>query len=164
MAKSVKQDLTALLQRTTEQNRTVPIQKVVPVEKEKESNNDIPFSFKLDKNLILYIKELVLQKIKEDVNNYFYNESTAFKEGLELLKLSSPVPKRPKQISIPTKSGRGATIDKKVQKISTSFLLSEDDKEYIYDYIYHQQRGGSRFTKEEFFNLIVEKLKEKYST
>lgn len=168
MAKSVKEDLASLLQMAKEEKRDVPVQMVVPVDNkkldaDKEVPKYIPFSFTVDRELILYVKNLVLQKIKEDVNNYFYNESTAIKEGIDLLKISSPVPKRPVEIGTPTKSGRGVATDKKIIKVSTSFLLSEEDKEFVYDYIYHQQRGGGRYTKEEFFNLIVEKLKEKYN-
>lgn len=137
-------------------------EKIKEQEKEFSTENNIALTFTLDKNLVLYVKELVFFKINNNVDNYFYNESEAVREGIELLGLSSPVPQRPEEIKNPTKRGRGTKQDKEIVKVTTSFLISEKDLEYIYNYIYHQQKGGGRFTKEEFFVLVVEKLEEKY--
>ena len=155
----IKKDLSNLVKKLTEEKRTVPIQKVVPVEIKDEQDEDkvkyIPFAFTLE-------KELVLFRIKESLDNYFYNESEAIREGIELMKLAFPMEKRPVEISNPTKSGRGASLDKSIERVNTSFLLHEEHKEYIYDFIYHKQEGGGRFTKGEFITLVVEKLKRKY--
>jgi hypothetical protein len=162
----IKKDLSNLVKKLTEEKRTVPIQKVVPVEIKDEQDEDkvkyIPFAFTLEKELVLFIKELVLFRIKESLDNYFYNESEAIREGIELMKLAFPMEKRPVEISNPTKSGRGASLDKSIERVNTSFLLHEEHKEYIYDFIYHKQEGGGRFTKGEFITLVVEQLKRKY--
>lgn len=132
------------------------------------TENNIPFSFTLDRNLVLFIKELVLKKINESVENYHFNESTAVREGIQLLSKNSPVKQRPAIIGNPTKRGRkrgssGSSItNKDVVKVSTSFLISESDREYIYNYIYENSKGDERFTKEQFFVLVVEQLEQKY--
>ena len=60
----IKKDLSNLVKKLTEEKRTVPIQKVVPVEIKDEQDEDkvkyIPFAFTLEKELVLFIKELVL--------------------------------------------------------------------------------------------------------
>lgn len=126
------------------------------------TENNIPFSFTLGRNLILFIKELVLKKINESVENYHFNESSAVREGIQLLCLISPVKQRPVEVGNPTKKGRKSTAAQGVIKINTSFLISESDREYIYNFIYEKQKEGGRFTKEEFFVLVVEQLGKKY--
>lgn len=127
------------------------------------TENNIPFSFTLDRNLVLFIKELVLKKINESVENYHFNESSAVREGIQLLSVISPVKQRPEEIGNPTKRGRKSTAAEGVVKVNTSFLISESDREYIYNFIYERQKGGGRFTKEEFFVLAVEQLEKKYN-
>lgn len=126
------------------------------------TENNIAFSFTLDRNLVLLIKELVLKKINASVENYNFNESSAVREGIQLLRIISPVKQRPEEIGNPTKRGRKSTATEGVVKVNTSFLISESDREYIYNFIYERQKGGGRFTKEEFFVLLVEQLEKKY--
>lgn len=126
------------------------------------TENNIPFSFTLDRNLVLFIKELVLKKINASVENYHFNESSAVREGIQLLRIISPIKQRPEEIGNPTKRGRKSTATEGVVKVNTSFLISESDREYIYNFIYERQKGGGRFTKEEFFVLVVEQLEKKY--
>ena len=125
--------------------------------------NNISFSFKLEKKLIMFIKELVLSKISESVEYYNYNESSAVREGISLLRKSKPLEQRPDEIINPTKRGRKSTLGPGIIKLNTSFLISEADREYIYNFIYHQQKGGGRFTKEEFFCELVKELSSKYN-
>jgi hypothetical protein len=127
------------------------------------TENNIPFAFTIDKNLVLFIKELVLFQITSSIDNYHYNESAAVREGINILKLEHPIERRPDEIINPTKRGRGNTLNKEIVKVNTSFLISESDREYIYDYIYNQQKSGGRFTKEEFLILVVDKLEQKYN-
>ena len=125
--------------------------------------NNISFSFKLEKKLIMFIKELVLAKISESVEYYNFNESSAVREGISLLRKNKPLQQRPDEISNPTKRGRKSTLAPGIIKVNTSFLISEADREYIYNFIYHKQKGGGRFTKEEFFCELVKELSNQYN-
>ncbi|MCT2410056.1 hypothetical protein NZD88_21070 [Chryseobacterium antibioticum] len=126
------------------------------------TENNISFSFTLDRNLVLFIKEIVFIRINESVENYHFNESLAVREGIQLLSENFPVKQRPEEIGNPTKRGRKSTATEGVVKVSTSFLISEADREFIYNFIYEKQKGGGRFTKEEFFILVVNQLENKY--
>jgi len=126
------------------------------------TENNISFSFTLDRNLVLFIKEFVFKKINSSVENYHFNESSAVREGIQLLGEISQVNQRPEEIGNPTKKGRKSTAAEGVIKVNTSFLISEADREYIYNFIYERQKGGGRFTKEEFFILVVGQLEKKY--
>lgn len=122
--------------------------------------NNITLAFTLPITMIAYIKELVIHKLSGD---YGYNESAAVREGLKLLEANSPfIVQRPDDIGVPTKRGRKSTADKEVKKKSTSFLISEADQNFIYNYIYYKQKGGGIFIKEELFSLIIEQLENKY--
>lgn len=128
---------------------------------EYSTENNITFAFTLPVIMIAYIKELVITKLSED---YSYNESSAVREGIQLLKLVNPnIEQRPDDLPISTKKGRKSTADKKIIKKSTSFLISADDQNFIYNFIYKEQKGGGIFKKEEFFSLLIEQLELKYN-
>jgi hypothetical protein len=124
------------------------------------TENNLTVAFTLPISMIAYIKELVIEKLAED---YSYTESSAVREGIQLLKLVNPTLKqRPDEVANPTKKGRKTTLNKEIIKKTTSFLLSEADQNFMYNYIYKEQLGGGLFRKEEFFNLIIEQLEQKY--
>lgn len=124
------------------------------------TENNLTVAFTLPISMIAYVKELVIEKLAED---YSYTESSAVREGIQLLKLVNPTLKqRPDEVVNPTKKGRKTTLNKEIIKKTTSFLLSEADQNFMYNYIYKEQIGGGLFRKEEFFNLIIEQLEHKY--
>ena len=131
--------------------------------KEYSTENNIPLSFLIEKSLVLFVKDLVLQRIKDSVDNYHYNESVAVREAIDLLRKAVPVASRPAEIMNPTKRGRKTTASPDAVKVATSFLISEADREYIYNFIYDKQKSGGRFTKEEFFIELVNQLEIKYN-
>lgn len=135
-------------------------EKIKEHKQEYSTENNITFAFTLPISMIAYIKELVIEKLSEDYN---YNESNAVREGIKLLKIASPnLEQRPDEYAIPTKKGRKSTADKEIKMKSTSFLISEADQNFIYNFIYNKQKGGGIFKKEEFFDLIIEQLEQKY--
>lgn len=122
--------------------------------------NNITLAFTLPITMIAYIKELVIHKLSGD---YGYNESAAVREGLKLLEENSPfITQRPDDIAVPTKKGRKSTADKEIKKKGTSFLISEADQNFMYNYIYYMQKNGGIFIKETLFSLIIEQLEKKY--
>lgn len=162
MADKIKSALSNLVKSVAEENRTIPTQKVVPIKK--KISDDVVFAFTLDKELILYLKELVLfKKSSDNAQDYFFNESEAVREGIKLMQNSySHIKPRPEDIGVPTWRGRGQTTQDGVIKVNTSFLISKAERNFVYDFIYHEQKGGSRFTKEEFMILLIEELERKY--
>lgn len=132
-------------------------------EKKYEFSNEpnIIFSFTLPITMIAYVKKLVIHNLSSD---YSYNESSAVREGILLLKKLSPfINQRPDEIIISTKRGRKSTANKEIKKKTTSFLISEADQNFIYNYIYYKQKSGEIFIKEELFSLIIDQLEQKYN-
>jgi hypothetical protein len=141
-------------------NLQVSNDKIEEKKLEFSKDNNITFAFTLPITMIAYLKELVIHKLSSD---YGYNESSAVREGLKLLQEASPfVKQRPEDIGVSTKRGRKSTADKEIKKKSTSFLISEADLNFIYNFIYYKQKSGSIFIKEELFSLIIEQLENKY--
>lgn len=127
---------------------------------EYSTKKKVIFAVTLPVTMIAYLKELVIFKLDSD---YGYSEGSAVREGIELLQEASPfVKQRPDDIPVPTKKGRKSTADKEIKKKSTSFLISEADLNFIYNFIYYKQKGGGIFIKEELFSLIIEQLENKY--
>ncbi|WP_336691078.1 MULTISPECIES: hypothetical protein [unclassified Chryseobacterium] len=138
-------------------------EKIKEEKPEFSTENNIIFSFNLNKDLLLYIKQLRIFKIHSDLSHYLYNESDAVREGIQLLKKAFPnISQRPDEIKNPAKAGRGAKSDPNIIRSRTSFAISEADVEFVYNFIYDKQKGGDRYTKEEFFCLLVEHLEKKY--
>lgn len=122
--------------------------------------NSVVLAVTLPVSMITYLKELVIHKIESD---YSYSEGSAVREGIKLLQEASPfVKQRPDDVPVPTKKGRKSTANKDIIKKNTSFLISEADQNFIYNFIYHKQKGGGVFIKEELFSLLIEHLENKY--
>lgn len=159
--KGKKRGLQALTQAGSSLKETT--EKIKDEKQEFSTENNIIFSFYLNKDLLLYIKQLRIFKINSNSSHYLYNESEAVREGIQLLKEAFPnIPQRPDEIKNPAKAGRGAKSDPNIVRSRTSFAMSEADVEFIYNFIYNKQKGGDRYTKEEFFSLLVEHLENKY--
>lgn len=132
-------------------------------EKVFSTENTVIFSFRVNQDLIHYIKKLRLFKIEEKASNHLYSESDVVREGIELLREKfSNVPQRPIDVEMPTRRGRGLTRNPSIIMSNTSFTLSENDVNFIYNFIYDKQKGGDRYTKEEFLALLVEQMEKKF--
>lgn len=123
--------------------------------------SSVVFAVTLPISMISYLKELVIFKMDSD---YSYSEGSAVREGIRLLQEASPfVHQRPDDVPVPTKKGRRSTADKEIIKKNTSFLISEADLNFVYNFIYFKQKGGGVFIKEELFSLLIEHLENKYN-
>lgn len=132
-------------------------------EKEFSTENTVIFSFRVNQDLIHYIKKLRLFKIEEKTSNHLYSESDVVREGIELLRETFPeIPQRPDDVEMPTRRGRGLKRDPDTIMSNTSFTLSDHDVNFIYNFIYDKQKGGGRYTKEEFLALLVEHMEMKF--
>lgn len=146
--------------KTAGTNLQVSNNKIEEKKHEYSDKNDVVFAVTLPVSMIAYLKELVIFKMNED---YSYSEGSAVREGIELLQGVSPfVKQRPEEVPVPTKKGRRTTADKTIIKKNTSFLISESDLNFVYNFIYHKQKGGGVFIKEELFTLLIELLENKY--
>lgn len=141
-------------------NLQVSNNKIEEKKYEYSDKNTVVFAVTLPVSMITYLKELVIFKMDSD---YSYSEGSAVREGIKLLKEESPfVKQRPDDVPVPTKKGRRSTADKDIIKKNTSFLISEADLNFVYNFIYHKQKGGGVFIKEELFTLLIELLENKY--
>lgn len=132
-------------------------------EKEFSTENTVIFSFRVNQDLIHYIKKLRLFKIEEKTSNHLYSESDVVREGIELLRETFPnIPQRPDDVEMPTRRGRGLKRDPDTIMSNTSFTLSDYDVNFIYNFIYDKQKKGGRYTKEEFLALLVEHMEMKF--
>jgi hypothetical protein len=132
-------------------------------EKEFSTENNVIFSFRVNQDLIHYIKKLRLFKIEEKTSNHLFSESDVVREGIELLRETFPnIPQRPDDVEIPTRRGRGLKRDPDTVMSNTSFTLSEYDVNFIYNFIYDKQKKGGRYTKEEFLALLIDHMEMKF--
>lgn len=121
---------------------------------------DIAFTFNLEKPKIEFIRNYVNTR-RENPEDFHYSNSSALREGIELLRENFVIGKRPKSVKNPIRIGR-PTVDVQEQatgpKIRTSFYISKADKEFIYDFIYAHSKPDVFFGKEKFFDFIINVL------
>lgn len=123
------------------------------------------FTFTLDKDVIDFLRNFIAFK-RNIKDHYNYNQSDAIREGIENLKsYYGDIPTRPITEKIPTRKGKafGSKLSSTRKKITTSFYLSDNDREFIYDVIYFNTKKGEVYGKEHFINQIVELWKKEYS-
>lgn len=114
------------------------------------------FSFTVPKKNIELIRNFVIEKRNSDVAHFHYNNSSAIREGINLLKEKHPnLQQRPKGIKFPARSGARGSLNG-VETYTTSFSISEAHREFIYDYIYLKSLSTEGYNKVDFFaDLIV---------
>ncbi|MBP0611909.1 hypothetical protein J8J42_02475 [Chryseobacterium sp. cx-311] len=131
------------------------------VEKVKPKNYN--FSFSSEAENMNYIRALEFEKRRQDPEFFQFTASDVVKEGVELLRQTGQRLKKRPAGMIPTRRGRvmkGAELNNRVR---TSFSLTENDVEFIYDYIYTKSGNVlGAFTKEDFMNDMIGALKAKY--
>lgn len=113
------------------------------------------FSFTVPKENIELIRNFVIEKRNSDVAHFHYNNSSAIREGINLLKEKHPnLQQRPKGIKFPARSGARGSLNG-VETYSTSFSISEANREFIYDYIYLKSLTTEGYNKVDFFADLV---------
>lgn len=122
------------------------------------------FTFTLDRAIIDFLRKFIAFK-RNVRDQYNFNQSDAIREGIVQLKSHyGNIPQRPGSVKLPTRKGKafGSKITSTQTKVTTSFYLSENDREFIYDVIYFNIKKGLAYGKEDFINQIVEVWKKEY--
>ncbi len=157
--KNKKEDLSDLLKIVSETRITPPVQKVVSEQNNAEKKTTLNFPFVLTFEQMNFLREYVLVKRKQNIEYFSFSNTDAFREGLKLLKDINSIPARPNEIKIPTRKGRRLGSKKGDKKYNTSFSLTTEEINFIYDFIYLKSKDGTDYNKEEFFEEVLNCLK-----
>lgn len=136
-------------------------------EREQNPRNDSDdilksFAFNIDKDQIDFIRDFVSYKRRSAPEFYHFNQSMAFREGIELMQEKESFPFRPESVKVSTSRGTTGHLNG-MKKIKTSFSLSERIINIIYDIIYHKSRGDrNNYGKRELMADVIVELKNKY--
>lgn len=127
-------------------------------EKEKVENLEkTQFSLVIPIEGYLYIKGLMNLKAKQgDLN---YGIKTAFLEGLELLKKENPLVKYDE---LDRRYYKGAEQKNKIEAFKSTVVILKKDKNWLDNYILQERQKDDVFSKPDFINNLIEKLKKKY--
>lgn len=164
-----KQDLSALIGKAkqTQLETPAPVQKVVPIIQPKEIKK-IPeesyknFPFNVEQDRIEYLRNIVLYKRRLSPEFFHYSNTDAVREGIECLREAYPeVEPRPSSVKYSTRNGTLGRLNG-VEKIKTTFSISERDKEFIYNLIYKKDGRPAEYNKADLFDELLEKLEKRY--
>lgn len=135
-------------------------------QKETANNTDlekrsVTFSFLLQYNVVQQLREIELLKRQTD---FHYNVSDVIREGIEVMKKKyTDLPIRPNGV-LPTRRGKHSNSDKK-EKFHTSCRISEEQRDFIYDFMFSKnidengQIKAGNFTKDDFVEALLKDLK-----
>ena len=154
---SIKAGLEMLVQKAKEQNRPVPVQRVIPTQKNVEF---IRFSFSLLAEEVDWFRSLVSKKRKSNDKFISYSNSDLFKDGVEFLKIKYPNCHRIGE-ELPTRTGRKFNSIKE-KRFPTSFSITESDRKFIYDFIYYKLKISSdgNYSKSNFIKDLIDAVNE----
>lgn len=154
---SIKAGLELLVQKAKEEQRAVPVQRVVPSQKNVQF---IRFSFSLLAEEVDWFRDVVSKKRKSNDKFISYSNSDLFKDGLELLKIKYPNCDRTGE-ELPTRSGRKFNSIKE-KRFPTSFSITEEDRKFIYDFIYYKLKISSdgNYSKSNFIKDLIDVVDE----
>ena len=105
-----------------------------------------------------FIRGLASLKAKRGELNY--NLKAAFLEGLELLKKENPLVND--EASLDRRFYRGGSQKSKTESFATSVIISKRKINWIDNYILQERQIDEFFSKPDFINNLIEKLKKKY--
>lgn len=134
------------------------IKKVEETEKVEDLEKTSLFSLAIPVDGYKYLRELLTLKTKQ--GNLSYNQKGAFLEGLELLKKDNPLVKD--EASLERRLYRGGGQKNKIETYSTSVVIPKRDINWIDNYILQERQNDEFFSKPDFINNLIEKLKKKY--
>lgn len=144
--------------------KSINTEKTEQVIKNKEKK--INFTFNLNQEMISFIRKFVHFK-RFEKNEFLYNQSIFLTEGVSILReKNKELPKRPQAFKIPTTKGRrqGYVASEQIQeKFVTSFRILEEDKDFIYDYIYQRLKEELIYLKEHFLFELIQEMRDKYN-
>lgn len=127
----------------------------------KSAKNNITFSFLLQIEVVEQMREIEAIKRKTD---FHYTVSDVVREGIDIMrKKYKNLPVRPEGL-LPTRRGKHSNSTKK-DKVFTSCRISEQDREFIYDFMFSKninQDGefiNANFTKDDFMETLLKDFK-----
>lgn len=165
MSKKVKQDLSALIDKARETQIETPKQVVVaeqPVEISKKNIEEkiVSFSFNIEKSKVEFLRTFVLFKRNIGPEFFHYSNTEAVREGIQYLrKENADLENRPASVKMSTRKGTQGRLHG-IEKLKTSFSISRDDREFIYNLIYENDVKNGNYGKAEFFDDLIESLKK----
>lgn len=121
---------------------------------------NFPFNIEVEK--IEFLRNIVIYKRKLSPEFFHYSNTHAVREGIMYLReIYQDLKQRPKSVKHSTRSGtRGKLYGK--DKVKTTFSISENDVEFIYNLIYMKDSNPDEYNKEDFFNDLLKELKKRY--
>ena len=164
MSKKAKQDLSALINKAREIQIETPKQ-VVVTEQLLEGSTKIAqgkvvsFSFNIEKSKIEFLRAFVLFKRNISPEFFHYSNTEAVREGIQYLrKENTDLEDRPASVKMSTRKGTQGRLYG-IEKLKTSFSISKNDREFIYNLIYKNDIKNRNYGKAEFFDDLIEALK-----
>jgi hypothetical protein len=125
------------------------------------AKNNITFSFLLQIEVVEQMREIEAIKRKTD---FYYTVSDVVREGIDIMrKKYKNLPVRPEGL-LPTRRGKHSNSTKK-DKVFTSCRITEQDREFIYDFMFSKninQDGefiNVNFTKDDFMETLLKDFK-----
>lgn len=125
------------------------------------SAKNITFSFLLQIEVVQQMREIEAIKRKTD---FHYTVSDVVREGIDIMrKKYKNLPLRPEGL-LPTRRGKHSNSTKK-DKVFTSCRITEQDREFIYDFMFSKninQDGefiNANFTKDDFMETLLKDFK-----
>ena len=164
MLKKVKQDLSALIHKARETQVETPKQVVVPeqpieVSTKIAQEKVVSFSFNIEKSKVEFLRTFVLFKRNISPEFFHYSNTEAVREGIQYLrKKNTDLEDRPASVKMSTRKGTQGRLHG-IEKLKTSFSISKNDIEFIYNLIYKNDVKSGKYGKAEFFDDLIEALK-----
>jgi len=122
----------------------------------------IGFPFNIKKTKLEFLRMLVVYKRTLSPNFFHYSNTDAVREGIQALRELNPnIEQRPNSVKFSTRNGTLGRLNG-VEKKKTTFSISENDKEFIYNFIYEKSKKIGEYGKAEFFDELLEELRKKY--
>lgn len=120
------------------------------------------FPFNLEQEKVEFLRNFVSFKRKSGPAFFHYNNSSAIREGVELLNEKYPdMKRRPAEIKIPTRYGTRGRLNG-VVKVKTSYWINEVEREFIYNFIYMKSLQQEEYNKSEFMDDLIDALVAQY--
>lgn len=167
MAKSVKQDMSALINKAIETKIETPKQKpvIIPdkiiddISKKDSHEKTLSFSFNIEKSKVEFLRTFVLFKRNIGPEFFHYSNTDAVREGIQYLRNKyNDLKNRPASVRMSTRKGTQGRLYG-VEKVKTSFSINSAEKEFIYNLIYKNAVKNGNYGKAEFFDDLIEELK-----
>jgi len=128
-------------------------------QEQQKVKKNVTFSFLIEIEKIEALRSFESFKRKTD---FHYSVSDVIREGIEIMRNQNKnLPSRPNGL-IPTRRGKHSNSQKK-ERVFTSYRISENDRDFIYDYMYNKcSKMEGNYTKDDFMEDLIEAFKSAY--